>query len=98
MIGGLTTQRNSNGESRVPVVGSVPVLGWLFRNEATDDEETELVIVVTPRVVREPRPEANLWAFPTAEEILARCLTTVSARVASDNPDANPDPPATAGH
>ena len=98
VIGGLTTQRNSNGESRVPVVGSVPVLGWLFRNEATDDEETELVIVVTPRVVREPRPEASLWAFPTTEEVLARCLTTVSARVASENPDANPEPPATAGH
>ena len=64
----------------------------------TDDEETELVIVVTPRVVREPRPEASLWAFPTTGEVLARCLTTVSARVAPENPDANPEPPPTAGH
>lgn len=98
VIGGLTTQRSTNGQSRVPVIGSVPVLGWLFRNEATDDEETELVIVVTPRVVREPRPEASLWAFPTADEVLARCLTTVSPQDASENPDADSEPLAEAGH
>ena len=98
VIGGLTTQRNTNGQSRVPAVGSVPVLGWLFRNEATDDEETELVIVVTPRVVREPRPEANLWAFPTTDEVLARCLTAVSRRDGHHDPDADPEPPAEPGH
>ncbi len=98
VIGGLTTQRNTNGQSRVPVVGSVPVLGWLFRNEATDDEETELVIVVTPRVVRDPRPEANLWAFPTTDEILARCLTAVSPQDIHDDPDADPEPPVEPGH
>ncbi|MEC8511468.1 MAG: pilus assembly protein N-terminal domain-containing protein [Planctomycetota bacterium] len=98
VIGGLTTQRNTSGQSQVPIIGSVPVLGWLFRNEAADDEETELVIVVTPRVVREPRPEAQLWAFPSADEVLARCLAAVSSQNIPENPDADPEPPAEAGH
>ncbi|MEE2939187.1 MAG: type II and III secretion system protein, partial [Planctomycetota bacterium] len=98
VIGGLMTQQNTNGQSRVPIVGSVPVLGWLFRNEATNDEERELVIVVTPRVVREPRPEASLWAFPTADEVLARCLTVVSSQDIPTNVDAEPELPVEAGH
>lgn len=79
VIGGLTTERSQSAQGRTPILGSLPVLGWLFRNEADDREETELVLVVIPSVVREPRPEADLWAFPTAAEVRARCLARVRA-------------------
>lgn len=78
VIGGLSIARTQSAQSRTPLLGSVPVLGWLFRNEADDDQESELVIVVTPSVIREPRPEAELWAFPSTEEILERCRAAVS--------------------
>lgn len=80
VIGGLTTARSQSAQGRTPLLGSVPVLGWLFRNEADDSEETELVIVVTPSVVREPRPDADLWAFPSTGEVLERCLSSASNR------------------
>lgn len=79
VIGGLATARSQSAQSRAPLIGSIPVLGWLFRNEADDADESEIVIVVTPRVVREPRPDADLWAFPTAGEVLGRCLDRVSS-------------------
>jgi len=79
VIGGLSVARTQSAQSRTPVLGSVPVLGWLFRNEADDDEESELVIVVTPSVVREPRPQADLWAFPSTAEVLERCRARVSS-------------------
>ena len=78
VIGGLSLARAQSAQSRTPVLGSVPVLGWLFRNEADDDQESELVIVVTPSVIREPRPEAELWAFPSTDEVLERCRASVS--------------------
>jgi Flp pilus assembly secretin CpaC len=78
VIGGLSTQRSQSARSRAPLVGSLPVIGWLFRNEADDSQETELVIVVTPSIVREPRPEAALWAFPSSADILRRCRDRVS--------------------
>lgn len=87
VIGGLTTERSQEAQGRTPIVGSLPVLGWLFRNEANDREETELVIVVTPRIVREPRPEADLWAFPTAAEVHRRCLDRVAPARAPDAPE-----------
>ncbi len=80
VIGGLSIARSQSAQSRTPLLGSVPVLGWLFRNEADDDQESELVIVVTPSVIREPRPQAELWAFPSTEEILERCRVSVSAQ------------------
>ncbi|MDG1491012.1 MAG: type II and III secretion system protein, partial [Planctomycetota bacterium] len=90
VIGGLSLARAQSAQSRTPVLGSIPVLGWLFRNEADDDQESELVIVVTPSVIREPRPQADLWAFPSTEEILDRCRALVSAQ--DSEPDAEPAP------
>ena len=77
VIGGLSSARSQSAEARTPVLGSLPVLQWLFRNDAADSEERELVIVVRPSVVREPRPNAELWAFPTTNEVLTRCLEAV---------------------
>jgi Flp pilus assembly secretin CpaC len=37
---------------KVPLFGDVPILGWLFRSERYQAEETELVIVITPTIAR----------------------------------------------
>ncbi len=48
----------------VPVIGDVPVLGALFRSDNFQRNETELVIVVTPYVVR-PVASASMLRLPT---------------------------------
>ncbi|MEM6672600.1 MAG: pilus assembly protein N-terminal domain-containing protein [Planctomycetota bacterium] len=78
LIGGLTTQRERDALGRTPWLGDVPGLGWLFRNEATESEETELVVVIMPVVLREARPEADLWVFPSTDEVLQACLDAVT--------------------
>ena len=98
VIGGLSTQRSQNAQARTPLLGSLPVLGWLFRNEADDDEETELVLVVTPSVVREPRPEASLWVYPSTGEVLGRCLDTVAASGRHEDISAGPEPDGSERH
>ncbi len=42
---------------QVPVLGSLPIIGTLFRSTSFQREETELVIIVTPRLVRPVRPD-----------------------------------------
>jgi pilus assembly protein CpaC len=42
---------------QVPLLGSLPIIGTLFRSTGFQREETELVIIVTPRLVRPVRPE-----------------------------------------
>lgn len=53
VIGGIYTQTQSNTVSKVPLLGDVPVLGFLFRNKAERDDKSELLIFVTPKILKE---------------------------------------------
>jgi pilus assembly protein CpaC len=55
-IGGLLQNNTQNQVEQLPWVGSVPVLGALFSSKSYQKNETDLVIVVTPRLVRPGRP------------------------------------------
>ncbi|MDT0176151.1 DNA uptake porin HofQ [Pantoea sp. RRHST58] len=52
-LGGIFQQQRSQGESRVPVLGQIPLLGALFRHQTAENKKRELVIFITPRLVRE---------------------------------------------
>jgi type II secretory pathway component GspD/PulD (secretin) len=52
MIGGLVTKRDSRVENKVPVLGDIPVLGALFRFRSRTQAKTELIVILTPHVVR----------------------------------------------
>jgi general secretion pathway protein D len=51
LLGGLIKQDNSESVSRVPYLGRVPGLGWLFGNSTKSKARTELLVLITPRVV-----------------------------------------------
>jgi general secretion pathway protein D len=53
VIGGLMRNRVSRSESKVPLLGDLPVLGGLFRTSTKTNEKTNLVLVLTPHVIRE---------------------------------------------
>jgi pilus assembly protein CpaC len=52
MIAGLLSNNSQNSIDKTPGVGDVPILGSLFRSTNFRREETELVVVVTPYLVR----------------------------------------------
>jgi general secretion pathway protein D len=54
VLGGLIDDSISNTDYRVPCLGSVPILGWLFRTSARGKEKTNLYIFLTPRVIQNP--------------------------------------------
>ncbi|MGB1580078.1 MAG: hypothetical protein ACPHER_01060, partial [Nevskiales bacterium] len=53
VLGGVYEQALSTSVTKVPVLGDIPVLGRLFRNELNDDSKNELLIFVTPRIIKE---------------------------------------------
>jgi pilus assembly protein CpaC len=55
-IGGLLQNNTQNQVEQLPWLGSVPVLGELFTSKSYQKNETDLVIIVTPRLVRPARP------------------------------------------
>jgi type IV pilus assembly protein PilQ len=54
IIGGLYRRVLSSNRSGVPGISQVPVLGWLFRNTAEADNNEELLVFITPRIIRQP--------------------------------------------
>ncbi len=53
VIAGLTRQDELESVRRVPILGSIPLLGWLFRRTETSMERRDVLIFVTPTVVSE---------------------------------------------
>jgi len=60
MLGGLLLNVGATAQEQVPWVGDVPVLGALFRSASYQKNETDLAIIVTPRIVRPARPSDPL--------------------------------------
>lgn len=52
VLGGLIRDNNSNGSSGLPLLSSIPVIGGLFGAKNSSTNRTELLVVLTPRVVR----------------------------------------------
>jgi len=52
VIAGIFTTRDNNAQSRVPFVHNIPVLGALFRTHQVSTSHDELLIFITPRIVR----------------------------------------------
>ncbi|MBR1028329.1 MULTISPECIES: type II and III secretion system protein family protein [Bradyrhizobium] len=59
-IAGLLQTRNRQDVSQLPWIGSVPVLGTLFSSKSYLQEETDLVIIITPRLVAPAAPGQQL--------------------------------------
>lgn len=51
VLGGLISQESSDGTTKVPGLGDIPVLGYLFKSEKKILRNTELVFIITPRIV-----------------------------------------------
>ena len=52
VLGGLIKNNQSQGSSGLPLLSSIPVLGGLFGSQNKSDSRTELLVVITPRVLR----------------------------------------------
>ncbi len=51
VLGGIYQQTESNSESKVPFLGDVPVLGYLFKTTGRTTSKTELLVFITPKIV-----------------------------------------------
>lgn len=52
VIGGIYTSQEQNQTDNTPGLGRVPILGWLFKRNSVTDQNTELLIFITPRIIK----------------------------------------------
>ena len=88
MAGGLVKEKEGETYWRTPVLGSIPLLGWLFRGTEKIKERTELIVLIKPHVILTPIEGGRL-----SEAV----LKAVSAHPAADGRDSmdvhKPDAP-----
>ncbi len=73
---GLIQNDDIEKASRLPGLGDIPVLGRLFSNTNTDAQKTEIVLSITPRIVRNvPRPSLEVAALWSGTEATYRAAT-----------------------
>ncbi|QDU26154.1 Putative type II secretion system protein D precursor [Anatilimnocola aggregata] len=75
ILGGLITKNQSETTRRVPYLGDIPVLGRLFRFDSVDVQRTELLIIMTPYVMR--TDEHVAWLNMRESERMHWCLADV---------------------
>ena len=51
VIGGIYTRNTAENFAQTPFLGSIPILGWLFKNVNESDTRTEMLVFITPRIV-----------------------------------------------
>jgi len=87
VLGGLIQEGEERGRERLPVLGDIPVLGNLFGSTRTAQRRTELIVFITPRVMRNAEDARDI-----SEELRAR-MRALRARTLGGGPPVEPSRP-----
>lgn len=60
VLGGLVRESEREEVSKVPVLGDIPVLGWLFKSSVNRKDKLNLMVFLTPKVVRNPQDQKRI--------------------------------------
>jgi general secretion pathway protein D len=80
-MGGLMRDKEIDSQSKVPLLGDVPVLGWLFRNTTSVVEKVNLLIFLTPKIISHSSDAAE-----TTKDVLNRRAHHLKNVVGEDDP------------
>lgn len=53
VIGGLMQEKQEVNVNKIPILGDIPILGWLFKSKSTSNEKTNLLVFLTPHIVKD---------------------------------------------
>ncbi|MEN0062644.1 MAG: type II secretion system secretin GspD [Myxococcota bacterium] len=67
VIGGLVGSTESTSETKVPILGDLPLIGGLFRSRSRQDRKTNLMIFLTPHIIDEPEDMEEIQRVKEAQ-------------------------------
>jgi general secretion pathway protein D len=87
VLAGLIQDVDQRSSSHIPYLGDLPILGRLFGSKGTNREKNEIVMSITPRVIRaQPRPPSETTEFWYGSETQTRAAPFSSGAAAADMP------------
>ncbi len=79
VIGGIIGHDATEGDTQVPLLGDIPILGWLFKTHSTSHRKTNMFIFITPHIVKNPADMARITM--TKEEQLDKVMPAVKEQL-----------------
>ena len=80
VIGGLMKDDRSSDRSKIPLLGDIPLIGWLFRKTDNTREKTELLVFITPHVMTTPEESRSVTIRKESESGSANLPHRLPAR------------------
>ena len=62
ILGGLISENETASHTNVPWLSDIPVLGNLFKNTTKEHDRTEMIVMITPHVIRSPQQADDMRA------------------------------------
>jgi len=95
VIGGLMQSKKLDSTTKVPLLGDIPLIGLLFKHKVTSNGKTELMIFMTPHIVKQPSDLAALTSSERGKgQIMPKAFTEQDLNRYLDNLPAVDDPKA----
>ena len=90
-VAGLLNNTLTTSLRKIPGIGDIPILGWLFKSRALQKNETELVVIITPHILRRGSPGAATGLPNLVEPFLGKPDKQVLAAAGAPRIAALPD-------
>ncbi len=69
VLGGLVKETNSKTNSKIPILGDIPIIGWLFKNSTTDRKKSNLIVFITPHIIRSAEEHRTILSSKLKERM-----------------------------
>ncbi len=69
VLGGLMSDAETEKITKIPILGDIPILGWLFKGKNSQKNKSNLVVFITPQIVRDSQDNAEILNFKIDERI-----------------------------
>ena len=69
VLGGLIKTDINETEKKVPILGDIPILGWLFRSTSKEKKKNNLMVFITPKILRSPEDAKNVLKAKLDERV-----------------------------
>ena len=77
ILGGLITKERATKSRRIPFLADIPLAGWLFRYDSESEKRTELLVVMTPRVINYNDPNKLDMIKQVESSRMSWCLADI---------------------
>ena len=69
VLGGLILETDKLTEKKIPFLGDIPILGWLFKSRKVDRQKTNMMVFLTPRILRNSQDHKKLLNTKIAKRV-----------------------------